>query len=92
MYVCRVRVLALVCICIYMYPCVSLTVPAVSQGVFSSVFKSESTACISYLMWIESHVVMALCTVVRCTVHSLFWTGDCDEASGGMSCGVATGV
>ena len=62
--------------------CVSLHSPCCSK---MCIFKSDSTACISYQMWNRvpcSHGSMSYCAPpIVCA-----GLGDCEEISGGMSC------
>ena len=58
---------------------------------FNLFFKSNFTACVSYLMWNRvscSHGSIKYCVPpIVCS-----GLGDCKDSSGGMSCGVCMGV
>ena len=79
------------------YACVCAYVCVASQSLLSHkvylyrFLKFDSTACISYLMW----------NIVPCSHGSMWYSAppivcsglwDCEETSGGMSCGVCMGV
>jgi hypothetical protein len=81
----------LVIMCVYACVCANICVASQSPLFNKVSFLSDSTACISYLMWNRvpcSHVSMWYCaSSIYCS-----GLGDCEETSGGMACGVRMAV
>ena len=84
-------VFVIMCVYACVYVCVTSQSPLFHKVYIYLLFKSDCAACISYLMWDR----------VQCSHGSMWYCeppkvcsglGDCEETSGGRSCGVYMGA